>query len=102
MPIPYDSLFKFGFLAGPVEETGQGQNRARLRVGAVSMEMDAVWSLQCHGYISTVDGTCIDRCDKEVWQSGNVLIATPTLEDQIERLDEVFACMKMSGLKCKP
>ena len=44
-----------------------------MRVGAVSMETDAVWSLQCHGYISTVDGTCIDRCDKEVWQSGNVL-----------------------------
>ena len=89
-------------MAGPVEETGQGQNRARLRVGAVSMETDAVWSSQCHGYISTVDGTCIDRCDKEVWQSGNVLIATPTLEDHIERLDEVFACMKRSGLKCKP
>ena len=34
---------------------------------------DVVWFLQCHGYISTVDGTCIDRRDKEVWQSGNVL-----------------------------
>ena len=44
-----------------------------MRVGAVSMETDAVCSLQCHGYISTVDGTRIDRCDKEVWQSGNVL-----------------------------
>ena len=32
----------------------------------------------------------------------DVLIATPTLEDHIERLDEVFACMKRSGLKCKP
>ena len=31
-----------------------------------------------------------------------VVIATPTLEDHIERLDEVFACMKRSGLKCKP
>ena len=30
-----------------------------------------------------------------------VVIATPTLEDQIERLDEVFACMKRAGLKCK-
>ena len=27
-----------------------------------------------------------------------VVIATPTLEDHIERLDEVFACMKRSGL----
>ena len=31
-----------------------------------------------------------------------VVIATPTLEDHIERLDEVFAYMKRSGLKCKP
>ena len=32
----------------------------------------------------------------------DVLIATPTLEDHIEGLDEVFACMKTVGLKCKP
>ena len=32
----------------------------------------------------------------------DVVIALPTLEDHIERLDEVFACMKRSGLKCKP
>ena len=33
---------------------------------------------------------------------GNVVIATPTLEDHIERLDEVIACMKRSWLKYKP
>ena len=32
----------------------------------------------------------------------DLVIATPTLEDHIERLDEVFACMKRAGLKCKP
>ena len=32
----------------------------------------------------------------------DVVIATPILEDHIERLDEIFACMKRSGLKCKP
>ena len=32
----------------------------------------------------------------------DVVVATPTLEDHIERLDEVFACMRRSGLKCKP
>ena len=32
----------------------------------------------------------------------DVVIATPILEDHIERLDEVFACMKRSGLKCNP
>ena len=30
-----------------------------------------------------------------------VVIVTPTLEDHIERLDEVFICMKQAGLKCK-
>ena len=32
----------------------------------------------------------------------DVVIATPTLEDDLERLDEVFVCMKQAGLKCKP
>ena len=30
-----------------------------------------------------------------------VVIATPTLADHIHRLDEVFDCMKRTGLKCK-
>ena len=32
----------------------------------------------------------------------DVVIATPTLGYQIDRLDEVFGCMKRAGLKCKP
>ena len=32
----------------------------------------------------------------------DVVIATPTQEDHIERLDEVFTCMKQAGLKCEP
>ena len=32
----------------------------------------------------------------------DVVIAIPTLEDHIDRLDEVFGCMKRAGLKCKP
>ena len=31
-----------------------------------------------------------------------VVIATPNLEDHIERLDEVLTCIKQAGLKCKP
>ena len=31
----------------------------------------------------------------------DVVIATSTLEDHIEQLVEVFACMKRAGLKCK-
>ena len=31
----------------------------------------------------------------------DVVIATSTLEDQIERLDEVFTCIKQASLKCK-
>ena len=32
----------------------------------------------------------------------DVVIAAPTQEDHNERLDEVFACMKRIGPKCKP
>ena len=32
----------------------------------------------------------------------DVVIAMHTMEDHIKRLDEVFAGMKRSGLKCKP
>ena len=32
----------------------------------------------------------------------DVVIATPTLEGHIDRLNEVFGCMKRAGLKCKP
>ena len=32
----------------------------------------------------------------------DVVVATLTLEDNIDRLDEVFGCMKRAGLKCKP
>ena len=32
----------------------------------------------------------------------DVVIATPTLEDRFDRLDEVFGCKKRAGLKCKP
>ena len=32
----------------------------------------------------------------------DVVIATPTLEDHIDQLDEVLGCIKRAGLKCKP
>ena len=32
----------------------------------------------------------------------DLVISTPTLEDHIDWLDEVFGCMKRAGLKCKP
>ena len=89
-------------MAGSTEEARQGQKRVCLRAGSVSMEKDALWSLQCHGYVSTIDGTRTDKRNEEIWQPGDVVIATPTLEDHIERLDEVFTCMKRAGLKCKP
>ena len=31
----------------------------------------------------------------------DVVIANPTLKEDIERLDKVFTCMKQAGLKCK-
>ena len=41
-------------------------------------------------------------CNLVMCYVDNVVIATPTLEDHIERLDEMFACMKRAGLKFKP
>ena len=32
----------------------------------------------------------------------DVVIATPTIEDHIEHLDKVFACMERAGLECEP
>ena len=32
----------------------------------------------------------------------DMVIATPTFADHIDRLDEDFHCMKRAGLKCKP
>ena len=32
----------------------------------------------------------------------DILIATPTIDDHIDRLDEVFKKLREAGLKCKP
>ena len=32
----------------------------------------------------------------------DVVIATPTLADHVDRVGEVFNCMKRAGSKCKP
>ena len=37
-----------------------------------------------------------------MWYADDVVIATPTLTDHIDRLDEVFGYMKRAGLKYKP
>ena len=60
-------------MAGSTEEARQEQNRVCLRAGTVSMEKDALWSLQRPGYVLTIDGTRIDRCNEEIRQPGNVL-----------------------------
>ena len=71
------------------------------------MKKDAFWPLHRASRIAVTNGTGTNKCDEEKWQLvmcyvDDVVIATPTLEDHIERLDEVFACMKRAGLKCKP
>ena len=60
-------------MAGPTEEAGQGQNKVCLLATAVSMEEDALWSMQRHGYVSTIDGTRIDKCNEKIWQPSDVL-----------------------------
>ena len=38
------------------------------------MEEDALWPLQRHGYVSTIDGTRIDKCNEDIWQPDDVLL----------------------------
>ena len=60
-------------LAGPTEEAGQGQNWVCLQARADPMEEEALWPLQLHGYVPTIDGTRIDKCNEETWEPGDVL-----------------------------
>ena len=63
--------------------------------------------MQCYSRVPTIDGTSLTSVTKKygnlvMCYVDDVVIATPTLEDHIERLDEVFACIKRAGLKSKP
>ena len=61
----------------------------------------------CHGDLSKVDGSGFDQSNKKnvklvMCYVDEVVIATPTLANDIGRLDKVFDCMKRAGLNCKP
>ena len=78
-----------------------------MRAGTVPMEDDVVRPMQCDSHIPKTDVTSTNKNNKELWNLGNVLCgqwgdSDITLEDHIERLDEVFASMKRARLKCKP
>ena len=60
-----------------------------MRIGIVPLEEDALRLVQCNGHFSKTDGSGFDESDQEVRESRDVVIATPTLEDHIDRLDEV-------------
>ena len=81
-------------MAGTTKETGQGQKGICLRAGIVPMEKDALRTLQCDSHFPPTDGTCTEQRHKKrhlvMCYVNDVVIATPTLEDHIERLDEVF------------
>ena len=71
------------------------------------MEGDAHYFEQCHGYLSKTDGSSFDPGDEKEREPrdgylDDMVIATPTLADQLDRLDEVFDCMKRAGMKRKP
>ena len=57
----------------PLRKQDRDKTDICLRAGAVSKEKDVRWPLQCHGYVSTIDGTRIDKCNEEIWQLGDVL-----------------------------
>ena len=78
-----------------------------MRIGVVPVEEDAPRLVQCNGHFSKTDGSGFDQSDGKygnlvMCYVDDVVIATSTLEDHIDRLDEVFGCMKRAGLKCKP
>ena len=78
-----------------------------MQVGIVPMEGDALQLVQRNGHFSKTDSSGFDQSDEKYGNLVNgylddVVIAIPTLEDHIDRLDEVFDCMKRAGLKCKP
>ena len=71
------------------------------------MEENILWPLQCDSHLSTKNGKSAERLTKKygnlvICYVEEVVIATPTPDDHVERLDEVFACIKRAGLKCKP
>ena len=75
-----------------------------MRAGIVPLEEDAVRIVQRDGHIPATDGPGTHECNQEIREPHHVLcyvddvvIATPTLEDHIERLDEVFTYMKQAG-----
>ena len=76
-------------------------------IGVVSVEEDALRLVQRKGLFSKTDGSGFNQSDEEVRNLvmcyvDDVVIATTTLEDHLDWLDEVFGCMKRAGLKCKP
>ena len=94
-------------MAGTTKETRQGQNRICLRAGFVSMEKAALWPLQATATFQRLMAQALTSVTKKyvnivMCYVDDVVIATSILEDHIEQLDEVFACMKRAGLKCKP
>ena len=78
-----------------------------MSTGIVPVEKDAVRFVQRDGHILAADGQALTNVTKEYGNLimsyvDDVVIATPTLEDHIERLGEVFCCIEEAGLKCKP
>ena len=84
-----------------------GQGGICLRAKVVSMGKDALGLCNAAATFQRLMAQALTIVTKKY---GNLLmcyvnvvvIATPTLEDPIERLDEVFACMKRAVLKYKP
>ena len=78
-----------------------------MRVGIVPVEEDAPRLVQRNGHFQRLMAQALTRVPKKygtlvMCNVDDVVIATPTLEDHIDWLNEVFVCMISAGLKCKP
>ena len=98
----------FCLLAGSSAKEGQGENRIRRAnwgctsgrgcPSACAMQQQTFQRLMAQA----LTGVTKKYGNLLMCYVDDVVIATPNLEDHIDRLDEVFGCMKRAGLKCKP
>ena len=93
-------------MAGTTEEAGQGQDRA-CELGLFQSKTIPFGLCNATATFQRLMAHALTSVTKKysnlvMCYVDDVVIATRTLEDHLERLDEVFACMKRAGIKCKP
>ena len=113
-PIPRidDSLSKLGdakfFTTLDLGSAFSGKDWICTWIMLVPVENDALWLVQCHGDLSKTYGSDFDQKNEDFDQKNlmicfvdDAVIATSTLADHIDNLNDVFECIKRADLKRK-